>query len=96
MHLIYEDVSEDAVRIINQARVSYLNIQYERLSDKSVIPHLAGLVRANFGLAYTADTPVEIIESNLQYCSQVLFMCSEPGVSGAEFNEENYARILDS
>ncbi len=93
VHLIYENVSDDTVRIVNEAGVSYLNVQFEKLADKGSIPHLAASVHANFGLAYTADTPMEVIENNLQYCSQVLFMCTEPGVSGAEFNDANYERI---
>lgn len=93
VHLIYKNINDEMIDIINKSRVSYLNIQYEKLLDKSIIPYLADSIKANFGLAYTISTPIDVIENNLQYCSQVLFMCSEPGVSGAVFNNENYKRI---
>ena len=95
VHLIYEDVSDEDIEVINSANVSYLNVQYENLSDKGKILDLSKRIRANFGIAYTIMTPIGEIVENLRYCSQVLFMCSEPGVSGANFDEGNYDRIRE-
>lgn len=93
VHLIFENIDDDIMQILNSANISYLNIQYESLKNKSQLNIIKNTVRANFGIAYTMETPDEIIESNLPLCSQVLFMCSEPGISGAKFNEGNYQRI---
>ena len=41
----------------------------------------------------TAETPLDVIDENINCISQVLVMCSHPGISGAKFNTDNYKRI---
>lgn len=93
VHLIFESITDEDIDILNQANISYLNVQYENLLDKNDINRLYKRLRSNFGIAYTSRTPLNIIEENVKVCSQILFMCSEPGVSGAQFDESNYERI---
>ena len=95
VHLIFENITDKDIELLNSANISYINVQYENLFDKSSIPKLSKNIRANFGIAYTMETPIEKIMENLCFCSQVLFMCSEPGVSGAKFDERNFERIKE-
>ncbi len=93
LHLIYQRFSENDMEVINHSKVKFVNVQYETLIDKEEIKKISGRIHANFGLALTVDTPLEIIDENINYISQVLVMCSQPGVSGAAFEEKNYERI---
>lgn len=93
VHLIFESISEEDIQILNQANVQYLNIQYENLKDKALIAAAAKQFKGNFGIAVTSRTPLSVIDENINMVSQILFMCSEPGVSGAQFDEINFERI---
>ena len=93
VHLIYHSISDADINILNKANVQYLNVQYETLKDKDSIWHISQKFRGSFGLAVTARTGLEVIETYIDAVSQILFMCSEPGVSGAKFDAENFKRI---
>lgn len=93
LHLIYQNFSENDVKAINHSRAKFVNVQYESLKDKNEIRSISGKINASFGIALTAETPLEMLDENIDYISQVLVMCSQPGVSGAVFKEENYERI---
>lgn len=93
VHLIYHCISDKDIEILNTANVQYLNIQYETLENKDEIEKVSHKFAGSFGIAITDKTGLEIIDKYIDLLSQVLFMCSEPGVSGAKFSECNYERI---
>lgn len=95
VHLIFEEITEEDIDILNKSKVAYVSIQYEKLRDKSCINYLSKKIRSNFGLAFTIQTPLEVFERHIDLVSYVLFMCSEPGISGATFDDRNYERILE-
>lgn len=93
LHLIYQSFSENDIEAINRSKAKFVNVQYESLMDKDEIRKISSKINASFGLALTIETPLEIIDETIDYISQVLLMCSQPGISGAVFKEENYERI---
>lgn len=93
VHLIFEDITKQNIEILNSAKVQILNIQYENIKNKAQIRMAARLFNGKFGIAITSKTPIDIIEDYFDCISQVLFMCSEPGVSGAKFDDKNFERI---
>lgn len=93
VHLIFKKISEKDMNILNRANVKYLNVQYENLKEKKDIVEISNKFKGNFGIAITCETPLEVIDNNINFISQVLFMCSEPGVTGAEFDSSNFQRI---
>lgn len=93
VHLIFETISDEYIDILNQANVRYLSVQYENLADKHCIKRIADNFKGDLGIAITSKTPLEIIDEYINDISQVLFMCSEPGISGARFDDSNYDRI---
>ena len=95
VHLIYEDIGEEDINILNAVKAEFLNIQYENLKDKRLIPVLSEEFHGKFGLAVTMATPLEALEEYIGSISQVLVMCSTPGVSGAAFDDRNYGRVLE-
>lgn len=93
VHLIYDEITEHDIEILNKANIKYLNIQYENLKNKNDIKKLVEKTSINIGISVTIKTPLSVIDEYIDYISQVLFMCSEPGISGAKFNSKNYRRI---
>ena len=93
LHLIYESLSDEDIRMINQPGVKYINLQYETLKEKSAIREISRKIAGSFGIALTSDTPLSVVDENINDISQVLIMASQPGVSGAAFDETNYERI---
>ncbi len=93
VHLIYEKITDDDINILNLSNTQFLNIQYENLIDKNQIIEIAKKFSGNFGIAITDKTDIGILSSYINNISQVLIMCSEPGVSGAKFSEINFDRI---
>ena len=70
--------------------VENVTFQYESLENGIEIPED---LYANFGLAITSETPVEVFEPYAKACSFILFMTTTPGMSGGEFNKENFKKI---
>ena len=93
VHLIFEHITEDDISILNDVKAECLNIQYESLIDKKDISFASRNFNGKFGIAVTSDTSLDIIDEYIEDISQVLIMCSTPGISGAKFNEKNYARV---
>lgn len=93
IHLIFETIGVKEIEIINRARPKFVNIQYETLRDKNDIIKILNICDAYLGIAITSATPLNIIDFYADKVSQILVMCSEPGVSGAKFDESNYERI---
>lgn len=95
VHLIFENITKRDIEILNSAKVQILNIQYENIKDKEQIKMAARGFNGKFGIAITSKTPISVIEDYIECISQVLFMCSEPGVSGAKFDDKNFERIRE-
>lgn len=93
VHLIFEDISDEVIEILNKSNVTFVNIQYENLANKEDIKLLSKKIQAKLGLAITTKTDLAIIEENIDHIEQILFMCSQPGISGAKFDDTNYERI---
>lgn len=93
VHLIYEKITEEDIDILNQSNTQFLNIQYENLENKQQIIEISKKFNGNFGIAITEKTEIEVLSIYINNISQVLIMCSEPGISGAKFAESNYERI---
>lgn len=93
VHLIFKKVSDEDLYILDQCKVKYLSVQYETLEDKESIFGMSEKFNGRFGIAITAKTPFSAIERYLKHINHVLFMCSEPGVSGAQFDDSNFNRI---
>ena len=93
VHLIFESVSDEYIDILNQANVRYLNVQYENLLNKDDVLRISEKFKGNFGIAVTSRTSLDVIDKYIAHISQVLFMCSEPGISGARFDDSNFERI---
>lgn len=93
VHLIFNEITDDQIDILNCANVRYLSVQYENLKDKCIIKHLSEKFNGNLGIAITSKTLVDVVDNYLNDITHVLFMCSEPGISGASFDDSNYERI---
>lgn len=93
IHLIFHSFTERDFEILNSVNAAYISIQYETLSDKDICIKLRTKVKGRLGLAITAETPLTVVDQNKDYITHVLFMCSEPGISGAKFDERNFERI---
>ena len=93
VHLIFSHITEKNINILNDVKAEFLNIQYESLVDKDEIRFVSRRFNGKFGIAVTAETSLDIIDKYIEDVSQVLIMCSTPGVSGAKFNEENFERV---
>lgn len=93
LHLLYQSFSENDIEVLNHSKAKFVNVQYESLIDKDEIRRISNKINSSFGIALTVETPLEIIDENINYISQVLVMCSQPGISGAAFEEKNYERI---
>lgn len=93
IHLIYKTITDNDIDLINMTNAYFLNVEYETLEDKDEIFRIAQKFHGSFGIALTEQTNINILDKYIDYISQVLFMCSEPGVSGARFSDTNYERI---
>lgn len=93
VHLIFEAISNEHIDILNRTNVRYLCIQYENLNDKGLIKRIAEKFNGNFGIAITSKTSLKVVDEYINDISQILFMCSEPGISGARFDDSNFERI---
>lgn len=93
VHLIFEEVTEKDIEILNKCRTHYLSVQYENLADKKTVTSISKAFNGRFGIAITASTPLNVIDTYIDSISHVLFMCSEPGVSGAKFDDSNFKRV---
>ncbi len=93
VHLIFEYIPDEYIDILNKANVRYLNVQYENLLNKDDILRISDRFSGNFGISVTSGTDLNVIDKYIDNISQVLFMCSEPGISGAEFDNSNFERI---
>ena len=66
LHLIYETFSNEDIEAVNQANAKFINIQYETLKNKSTVKLLSKKVVGSFGIALTAETPLDVIDENIK------------------------------
>lgn len=92
IHMISGELQEATLCAANQTSAAYFCIQYENLRDKRDVQKLA-LFNGFHGIAFTIDTPMDVIEQYISYMDFILIMCSTPGVSGGKFQEKNIERI---
>lgn len=93
IHLICHKIERSDIEILNRSNTQFFNIQYETLTDKEDVFYVSKHFKGNFGISITDATELEILDKYIDCISQVLFMCSEPGVSGARFSSSNFDRI---
>ncbi|MEI6123586.1 MAG: CBS domain-containing protein [Bacteroidota bacterium] len=89
LHLI-TPTPEKYFDLIAKHRVENVTFQYESLTRKLEIPEA---LKSNIGLAITSNTNIEVFESYANICSFILFMTTTPGMSGGEFNKQNFKKI---
>jgi pentose-5-phosphate-3-epimerase/CBS domain-containing protein len=93
VHLIYEEITGDIIDVINKSTAAYLTVQYENMKNKDLCIKAMKKFKGGIGIAIIATTDIEMIEKYINDINHVLIMCSEPGVSGAKFNDKCYERI---
>ncbi len=89
LHLITPE-PEKYYALIAQHKIENVTFQFETLKNGIEIPEN---LNANIGLAITSDTPIEVFDRYAAVCSFILFMTTTPGISGGEFNKENFKKI---
>lgn len=91
LHLITPE-PEKYFDLIVKHHIENVTFQYENLKNGLTIPDY---VNANFGLAITSDTNIDVFERYSDTCSFILFMTTTPGMSGGEFNRQNFKKIRE-
>ncbi len=76
--------------LIGKHHIENVTFQYESLQSKLEIPKT---LAPNIGLAITSDTNIDVFEPYADSCSFILFMTTTPGMSGGEFNKQNFKKI---
>jgi len=89
LHLITPDPSP-FFEPIRQHQVNLVCVQQESLEQALSVPD--DLV-SRFGLAVTADTPLDVFEPLRNRLRFALFMATTPGRSGGRFDRVNFRRI---
>jgi pentose-5-phosphate-3-epimerase/CBS domain-containing protein len=93
IHLIYEEINDDVIDIINKSTAAYLTVQYENMRDKHSCIKKIKKFKGSAGIALTPKTSTEMIREYIDDINHVLIMCSEPGITGAQFNDQCYEII---
>lgn len=78
--------------LINDNKIENVTFQYETLKNGI---SFNGKLNSNVGLAITSETPVDVFYCYADSCSFILFMTTTPGMSGGEFNKENFKKIRE-
>ncbi len=91
LHLI-TSAPEKYFDLIEKHHIENVTFQYENLKDKLVIP---AFIKANIGLAITSETDIAAFDPYSDTCSFILFMTTTPGLSGGEFNRQNFKKIRE-
>lgn len=91
VHLIKSYIEPEDIEFFNKLDTTYLCYQFENL--KWMDFGLLNSFKGKRGLAFTLDTPYEIIKQYIDKLDFVLIMCTIPGISGQSFNYDNIERI---
>jgi pentose-5-phosphate-3-epimerase/CBS domain-containing protein len=89
LHLITPS-PEKYYDLISRHNIENVTFQFESLKNGMHIPEN---IKSNIGLAITSETPLEVFDRYADVCSFILFMTTTPGMSGGEFNKENFKKI---
>ncbi len=89
LHLITPDPTPFLPRI-RELNVELVSVQQENLARALEVPD--DLI-TRFGLAVTAETPLDIFETLRERLRFALFMATTPGRSGGRFDRINFRRI---
>lgn len=89
VHIISSSISKEEIQAYNKTKTEFLAIQYENLIDKKDLDYL-NFFNGRKGIAFTTKTSMDTIVKYKGYMDYILVMCSEPGVSGASFDEKNW------
>jgi ribulose-phosphate 3-epimerase len=89
LHLITPE-PEKYFGLIARHNIENVTFQFETLKNGIQIPDN---LNSNIGLAITSSTPLEVFDRYADVCSFILFMTTTPGMSGGEFNKENFKKI---
>jgi pentose-5-phosphate-3-epimerase/CBS domain-containing protein len=90
VHLIFEGIASEDIAFLNTSTASILTIQYENLSSAAKSIETAREFKGDVGIAILPGTSQEEVQEYFGRINHVLVMCSEPGVSGARFDERSY------
>lgn len=93
VHLIYSEISPALVRLLNQSTAALATLQYETLADVALALEQMRAFNGAVGLAITPQTPLTAIQRHINQLNHVLVMCSEPGISGAQFDARCYGLL---
>ncbi len=90
LHIIHQDpaIFFDAIK---ETGVEYVSIQYGKDVKLDTLPKHG---RTQWGLALTMNDSLDVLGQTNTPFDFVLFMASEPGVSGKPFNAGNFQRII--
>lgn len=94
VHLIQSRITQKDIRVLNEAKVKNLTIQYENLKNHNDIDNLKEF-HGSWGIGIVVDTPLSVIKPYEKSIKHVMVMCSQPGVTGSKFNPKNISRIAN-
>jgi pentose-5-phosphate-3-epimerase len=91
-HLIYpSDSLLEALEFVEKGKFNRICLQFENFDT---IPQLFFKSSIKKGLALKTVTAIEAIEKNiLDQIDFLMLMCTEPGVSGGQFDKHNFSKI---
>ena len=92
IHLIWSEITREAIEQANRSNAAFLCVQYETLRNKSSLHLLEGF-NGRKGVAIVYETPLEDVLGIYPNLDFILIMCTVPGVSGATFDFRNIEKI---
>lgn len=91
LHLI-TPTPEKYFDLIAQHQIEYVTFQYENLKKDL---HIPDFIKSNIGIAITSETDITAFDRYADISSFILFMTTTPGMSGGEFNKQNFKKIRE-
>ena len=91
LHLITPS-PEKYFELIAKHLIENVTFQYEDLTNGLQIPDF---IKSDIGLALTSETDIAAFDRYADFCKFILFMTTTPGMSGGEFNKQNFKKIRD-
>jgi len=91
LHLI-TPTPEKYFDLIAKNQIEFVTFQYENLRNGLQIPDF---IKSDLGIAITSETDISVFDRYAECCKFILFMTTTPGMSGGEFNKQNFKKIRD-
>ncbi len=91
LHIIHEQ-PELMFDLVDKYKVDFVSVQY---NEQIKGPFFRKNETTKWGLAITMNDSLTAVSENAQNIDFVLFMASEPGISGKPFDRANFQRIID-